>query len=191
MKEHQRFFQVTLFHLQLCRVLLGSVLLAGFAARAEATICIEPPVVAVKEVKGLAVSESSQGGLAEEALWGVRVQLFREAAKGWILVAQGVTDAEGSFYLTDIKPGVYRIEADSDGFFPAEGRLRVRRFFPVSRGTLMLVLAYPQVGGCGGWIELRKAKTEPRAMDKPVNTPDANRVTHGRRRMASNPSEDW
>ena len=144
--------------------LLGSALLAGFTTRAEGTICLELPVVTVKEVKGVAVLESGEEGSAEEALPGVRVRLFREEAKDWTFVAEALTDAEGRFYLANIGPGSYKIKADLAGLRETEGRLRVRRFFPGRRGALVLVLVYPAIDSCAGWIELRKTEAEPRGI---------------------------
>ena len=183
MKKHIPIFSVRLPR-RLCLALLGGALLAGLTTRAESTICVELPVIAVKDVKGVAVAEAVQGGPPEEALPGVRVQLLRETAKGWTAVADAVTDVKGWFYIPNIKPGVYRIEGDLEGFSPAEGRLRVRRYFPVRRGTLVLVLPVPQIGDCDGWIELRKKEAEPRAigLHNLVDAPDANRAAHGRRR---------
>ena len=126
------------------------LLLASLAGPAEATTCIEPPAVTVKEVEGLVILS----GEAAEPVPGALVSLFKKTPTGWAVVAETMADAEGRFRMPEVRPGLYKIRWELEGLQSEEGRLRVRRFTRKHRGTLVLVLS-TDLFGCGGWLELR------------------------------------
>lgn len=135
------------------------LLLAGLPGRAEATICIELPAVSVKEVTGLVIMDNSQGGEAGEPLPGTLVYLFKETSMGRVTVAETATDKDGRFRIPGIRPGLYTIRWEADGFVTTERLLRVRRFALGRRVTLVLVTD-AELFGCGGWLELRKGDSD-------------------------------
>lgn len=135
--------------------LLVLLLLAVLPGTAEATICIQLPAVSVKEVTGLVIIDHSRGEKAEEPLPGTLVYLIKVTPRGRANVAEATTDKNGRFRIPGIRPGLYTIGWQRDGFVQTERLLRVRRFALRRRVTLVLVMDADPFG-CGGWLELRK-----------------------------------
>ena len=79
----------------------------------------------------------------------------------WSQVAEARTDDEGRFLIPGVRPGLYTLRWDLEGFQPGEISLRVRRFVLRRRARLVLVMD-SDVFGCGGWVEMRRGDDPPK-----------------------------
>lgn len=136
---------------------LAVLAFAALVTRVEA-VCVIPQVT-VKDVKGVAIADSEKMG-SERGLSGVTVRLVQERAGRRHIVAESVTDLEGRFDLGKVRPGIYELSGEAEGFVTAVGPLRVSRLTLRQRGTLFIVLphlsTYDMESECGGWIESQK-----------------------------------
>lgn len=130
------------------------MLLLLIAMKAEATICLKLPAITVKEVEGVVVVPSTTNPREETAVPGMVLSLFRETPEGKTCVAQATTDEKGRFRMEEVPPGVYTIMWEAHGFSVGLQTLRVRRF-TLRRNADLVLVADPDVFGCGGELELR------------------------------------